>query len=45
VAISLVGFTLLYGGLGFMDIYLLTTYAKKGPDNDLSAIIHIEGRG
>jgi cytochrome bd ubiquinol oxidase subunit I len=45
VAISLAGFTLLYGGLGFMDIYLLTRYARKGPDNDLSGIITIEGRG
>jgi cytochrome bd ubiquinol oxidase subunit I len=45
VAISLAGFTLLYGGLGFMDIYLLTKYARKGPDYDLSGIINIEGRG
>lgn len=36
---SLIGFTLLYGGLGIVDIYLLTKYAKKGPDDDLSAII------
>ena len=31
VRVSLLGFTLLYGGLGVVDIYLLTKYAKKGP--------------
>jgi cytochrome d ubiquinol oxidase subunit I len=36
---SLIGFTLLYGSLGIIDIYLLAKYAKKGPDDDLSAII------
>ena len=30
---SLAGFTLLYGGLGVIDIYLLTKVAKKGPEN------------
>ena len=39
VVISLAGFTLLYGGLGVIDIYLLTKIARKGPDEDLSAII------
>jgi len=39
VATSLIGFTLLYGMLAVVDIYLLTKYAKKGPDDDLSAII------
>jgi len=28
---SLIGFTLLYGFLGVVDIYLLTKYSKKGP--------------
>jgi cytochrome d ubiquinol oxidase subunit I len=36
---SLIGFTLLYGFLGIIDIYLLAKYAKKGPDEDLSSII------
>ncbi len=44
VAFSLVGFILLYGLLGVIDIYLLIKYAKKGPDNDLSAIINTTGR-
>ena len=39
VIVSLVGFSLLYGTLGVIDIYLLTKYARKGPDDDLSAII------
>jgi len=29
---SLVGFTLLYGLLGFVDIYLLAKFARKGPE-------------
>lgn len=36
---SLIGFTLLYGLLGFVDIFLLVKYARKGPDGDLSALI------
>ena len=43
VLTSLVGFTLLYGLLGAIDIYLLVKYAKKGPDKDLSGIISIKG--
>lgn len=39
VVVSLVGFTLLYGFLAVVDIYLLTKFAKKGPDTDLSHII------
>ncbi|MHC1698148.1 MAG: cytochrome ubiquinol oxidase subunit I [Geobacteraceae bacterium] len=35
---SLIGFTLLYGFLGFVDIYLLVKYARKGPDGDLAAL-------
>lgn len=44
VVFSLAGFTLLYGALGVIDIYLLIKYAKKGPDNDLSGIINPAGR-
>uniref|UniRef100_C6E2T3 Cytochrome bd ubiquinol oxidase subunit I n=1 Tax=Geobacter sp. (strain M21) TaxID=443144 RepID=C6E2T3_GEOSM len=29
---SLIGFTLLYGFLGFVDIYLLAKFARKGPE-------------
>ena len=36
---SILGFTLLYGGLGVIDIYLLTKFAKKGPDVDLTALL------
>ena len=39
VAFSLAGFTLLYGFLGAIDIYLLTTFAHKGPDDDLSTLL------
>lgn len=35
---SLIGFTLLYGFLAVVDIYLLTKSARKGPD-DLSVIL------
>jgi len=44
VAMSLAGFTILYGGLGVIDIYLLSKYARKGPDHDLSGIITVAGR-
>jgi cytochrome d ubiquinol oxidase subunit I len=44
VALSLIGFTVLYGLLGAIDIFLLVKYAKKGPDKDLSAIINVQGR-
>ena len=36
---SLLGFTVLYGALGAIDIYLLSKFAKKGPDDDLSALL------
>ncbi len=36
---SLLGFTALYGVLGVIDIYLLSKFAKKGPDDDLSALL------
>lgn len=36
---SLMGFTLLYGLLGVVDIYLLIKYARKGPDSDLSSML------
>ena len=45
VLLSLIGFTVLYGVLGAIDIFLLVKYAKKGPDNDLSSIINVQGRG
>lgn len=44
VLLSLLGFTVLYGTLGVIDIYLLVKYAKKGPDSDLSNIIDVQGR-
>jgi cytochrome bd ubiquinol oxidase subunit I len=36
VLVSLVGFTLLYGFLAVIDVYLLTKYAKKGPEEIIS---------
>jgi cytochrome d ubiquinol oxidase subunit I len=36
---SLIGFTLLYGFLGCIDIFLLAKYARKGPDGDESSLI------
>ncbi len=32
VVASLAGFTLFYGALGIIDIYLLAKYARKGPE-------------
>jgi cytochrome d ubiquinol oxidase subunit I len=37
VFISLAGFTILYGFLAVIDVYLLTKYAKKGPEENFSA--------
>jgi cytochrome d ubiquinol oxidase subunit I len=45
VILSLIGFTILYGVLGAIDIFLLVKYAKKGPDKDVSSIINVQGRG
>jgi cytochrome d ubiquinol oxidase subunit I len=45
VLLSLIGFTVLYGLLGAVDIFLLVKYAKKGPDKDVSSIINVQGRG
>jgi cytochrome d ubiquinol oxidase subunit I len=39
VVASLVGFTLVYGLLAVVDIYLLVKYSKRGPDDDLSGIL------
>jgi cytochrome d ubiquinol oxidase subunit I len=44
VVLSLIGFTVLYGMLGAIDIFLLVKYAKKGPDKDVSSIINVQGR-
>jgi cytochrome d ubiquinol oxidase subunit I len=44
VVASLLGFTLFYGSLGVLDVYLLTKYAKKGPDGDIGGFIKMEGR-
>jgi cytochrome d ubiquinol oxidase subunit I len=44
VAGSLIGFTLLYGVLGVLDIFLLARFARKGPDDDLSAILKPVGK-
>ncbi len=41
---SLFGFTLLYGLLGAVDIYLLVKFARKGPDNDLTTMIRPRGQ-
>lgn len=38
VFISLAGFTVFYGFLGVIGIYLLTKYAKKGPEETFSEI-------
>ena len=36
---SFIGFTLLYGLLGVIDIYLLAKNARKGPDDDLGGFV------
>ena len=34
ILISLIGFTLVYGGLMAVDIYLLAKYARQVPDSE-----------
>ncbi|MCX5827381.1 MAG: cytochrome ubiquinol oxidase subunit I [Deltaproteobacteria bacterium] len=41
---SLLGFTLLYGGLAVIDIYLLAKYSRKGPDGILTSISYATER-
>ncbi len=43
VMVSLIGFTLVYGLLVIMYIYLLSRFAKMGPDDELQAIIKPSG--
>ncbi|HTZ19017.1 MAG TPA: cytochrome ubiquinol oxidase subunit I [Dissulfurispiraceae bacterium] len=43
VMLSLAGFTLLYGFLAVVDIYLLFKTAKKGPEDDISVIVKQPG--
>ncbi|APG27943.1 cytochrome D ubiquinol oxidase subunit I [Syntrophotalea acetylenivorans] len=37
VVVSLIGFTLLYSALGFIDIYLLFKFSRKGPEESPAA--------
>ncbi len=41
VGVSLIGFTLVYGLLAVVDMYLLAKYSRKGPDEDLSTIVRM----
>jgi cytochrome d ubiquinol oxidase subunit I len=41
VLASLTGFTLLYGFLAVVDIYLLMKFARKGPDDDPSTLMRM----
>jgi cytochrome d ubiquinol oxidase subunit I len=39
VVVSLIGFTIVYGLLAVVDIYLLVKYSRRGPDDNLSGIL------
>jgi cytochrome d ubiquinol oxidase subunit I len=39
VVLSLAGFTLLYGFLAVVDIFLLTKYARRGPEEGVPSIV------
>ena len=45
VVASLIGFVLLYSLLGFVDIFLLVKFARKGPDSDGSGLVKPSGKG
>jgi cytochrome bd ubiquinol oxidase subunit I len=44
VVSSLVGFTLLYGLLAVLDIYLLVRFSRKGPEEDTSKLLSLSQR-
>jgi cytochrome bd ubiquinol oxidase subunit I len=44
VVSSLVGFTLLYGSLAVLDIYLLVRFSRKGPEEDTSKLLSLSQR-
>ncbi len=39
VVVSLIGFTVVYGLLAAVDVYLLAKYSRRGPDRDLSGFL------
>ncbi|MGB7295492.1 MAG: cytochrome ubiquinol oxidase subunit I [Candidatus Aminicenantales bacterium] len=39
VVASLVGFTVVYGLLAVVDVYLLAKYSRRGPDDDLTGFL------
>ncbi len=45
VLISFVSFTVVYGFLAVVDIFLLTKYSRKGPDEDLSSLLKSSPQG
>ncbi len=44
VWVSLLGFTALYGGLGVVDIYLLSKFARKGPETEGRSVMRTSGQ-
>jgi cytochrome d ubiquinol oxidase subunit I len=45
VVVSLFSFIVVYGFLAVVDIFLLTKYSRKGPDEDLSGLLKSSPRG
>jgi cytochrome d ubiquinol oxidase subunit I len=39
VVVSLVGFTVVYGFLAVVDVFLLAKYSRRGPDDDLTGLL------
>ena len=44
VAGSLFGFTVFYGGLGILNLFLMFKFARKGPDESVKNLLNITGR-
>lgn len=44
VIFSLAGFTLIYGLLAAVDVYLLVKFSRKGPDDDVSSLLPAGGK-
>jgi cytochrome d ubiquinol oxidase subunit I len=39
VVVSLIGFTVVYGLLAVVDVFLLAKYSRRGPDDDLTGLL------
>ncbi|MFZ2053842.1 MAG: cytochrome ubiquinol oxidase subunit I [Candidatus Aminicenantales bacterium] len=44
VVVSLIGFTVVYGLLAVVDVFLLAKYSRRGPDDDLTGFLKLSSQ-